>query len=198
LEILTGTKLKIFQTAVVLFCDNGYSSVSIRDIAKASGINSASIYNHYTSKEDILNTMYDYYEYERSRIEPDFDEIMKAAETVPLDKLPELVSFYFPAEVQPMVDRIIIIAALESRRDARAADLVKRHLIEIAEKFSGAVLRKLIDIGRIEPFDVDALLIVLSTFCHSAALRNLGPNHLTAEEWTRGLSFIFSMARPKQ
>ncbi|MBK6545298.1 MAG: TetR/AcrR family transcriptional regulator [Saprospiraceae bacterium] len=51
------TKLRIKEAAVRLFFEKGYGSCSMRDLASAVGVEAASIYNHYPSKEDILATI---------------------------------------------------------------------------------------------------------------------------------------------
>ena len=56
------TQQKIFKIAIELFSQKGYSGVSIREIAKAVGIKESSIYNHYKNKDQILQTIYDYYQ----------------------------------------------------------------------------------------------------------------------------------------
>ncbi len=48
-------KEEIVKTAAKLFKEKGYSAVTMRDIAKEMGIKAASLYNHITSKQDILN-----------------------------------------------------------------------------------------------------------------------------------------------
>ena len=52
----TGTKKKIFDTALTLFAEQGYKSTTMRQIAKEVGIQQSAIYNHFKNKEDILNT----------------------------------------------------------------------------------------------------------------------------------------------
>jgi AcrR family transcriptional regulator len=47
-------KQQIINTAATLFKKKGYSAVSMRDIAKALGIKASSLYNHISSKQDIL------------------------------------------------------------------------------------------------------------------------------------------------
>lgn len=49
-----GPKSVILDVALRLFAENGYAGASIRDIAAAAGLKPASIYAHYTSKEQIL------------------------------------------------------------------------------------------------------------------------------------------------
>lgn len=58
----TQTKDKIFDTALDLFSKKGYDSVSVRTIASEVGIEESSIYNHYSSKKDILMSILNYFE----------------------------------------------------------------------------------------------------------------------------------------
>lgn len=58
----TQTKDKIFDTALDLFSKKGYDSVSVRTIASEVGIKESSIYNHYSSKKDILMSFLNYFE----------------------------------------------------------------------------------------------------------------------------------------
>ena len=58
----TQTKDKIFDTALDLLSKKGYDSVSVRTIASEVGIKESSIYNHYSSKKDILMSILNYFE----------------------------------------------------------------------------------------------------------------------------------------
>lgn len=49
------TEEKILLVALELFSKQGYSGVSVRDIAKEIGISQSALYKHYKNKEDILN-----------------------------------------------------------------------------------------------------------------------------------------------
>ncbi len=49
-----GTRGRILQAALKLFAEYGFFGASIRDIARAVGINSATLYAHYPSKEHLL------------------------------------------------------------------------------------------------------------------------------------------------
>lgn len=56
-----NTKQKILDTAIDLFAEKDYKSVTIREIAKAVGIKGSSIYNHFESKEEILDAILNYH-----------------------------------------------------------------------------------------------------------------------------------------
>ncbi|HLV15709.1 MAG TPA: TetR/AcrR family transcriptional regulator [Xanthomarina sp.] len=47
-------KNEIIETAAKLFKEKGYSAVTMRDIAAAMGMKAASLYNHISSKQEIL------------------------------------------------------------------------------------------------------------------------------------------------
>jgi AcrR family transcriptional regulator len=47
------------QAALELFTRQGYASTSLRQIAEVLGINKASLYYHFRSKEDILASLFD-------------------------------------------------------------------------------------------------------------------------------------------
>jgi len=51
---MTEMKAKIKAVSINLFFKKGYFATSISDIAKGSGIQKASIYYHYASKEELL------------------------------------------------------------------------------------------------------------------------------------------------
>lgn len=62
IEKSSGTKEKLFVAAVYLFSRKGYGNVGIREISAACGIKESSFYNHFQSKESLLNEIFDYYE----------------------------------------------------------------------------------------------------------------------------------------
>ncbi|NUT33551.1 MAG: TetR/AcrR family transcriptional regulator [Hamadaea sp.] len=49
-----GTRGRILLAALQLFAEYGFHGTSIRDLATAAGINSATLYAHYPSKEHVL------------------------------------------------------------------------------------------------------------------------------------------------
>ncbi len=51
----SNTKEKILNVSLKLFAQKSYNGASIREIAKEIGIRESAIYNHFQSKDEILN-----------------------------------------------------------------------------------------------------------------------------------------------
>lgn len=51
------TKEKILDSALTLFAEKGYDGVGVDPIAENAGLKGPSIYKHFKSKEEILNTL---------------------------------------------------------------------------------------------------------------------------------------------
>ena len=54
-----NTKEQILDVALDLFSIRGYEATSISQIADAVGLRKASLYSHFASKQDILDTLVD-------------------------------------------------------------------------------------------------------------------------------------------
>lgn len=48
------TKARIYQAAVEMFYEHGYSAASMRSIVQAAGVQMSSVYYHYKNKHDLL------------------------------------------------------------------------------------------------------------------------------------------------
>lgn len=54
------TKERIFEVALELFAQKGFDAVSMREIAEAVGIKKASLYSHFSGKDDLLEKIFEY------------------------------------------------------------------------------------------------------------------------------------------
>lgn len=127
-----GNKEKIFDNSIDLFSQFGYDRVSIRQIARAVGIKESSIYNHYKSKESILDEILDYYILEMTKeeipiseagenLDISFDYFYRTGLDLYTSKLSE--------ERMMKITRIILI---ESYHNEKIREFVKTSIIKYA------------------------------------------------------------------
>lgn len=54
------TKERILSVAIDLFAQKGFDAISLREIAEAAGIRKATLYYYFTSKDEILEKIFEY------------------------------------------------------------------------------------------------------------------------------------------
>ena len=129
-----NTKERIFDVSINLFSKYGYTGVSIRQIAKEVGIKESSIYNHYPSKESILESILSHYIEEmlkeeapvmqsKENLDMDFDQFYKEGSSRFISKLSE-----------PIMMKITRIFLLESYHNEKIKNFVKEAIIGYAIK----------------------------------------------------------------
>ena len=191
-----STKDKIFDVAIQLFSEEGYKEVSMRDIAKAVGINVSSIYNHFLSKEDILHSLYDFYEIHWRRSSHHVDELLALAETEePLEVLMHL-DFRFDESVEERMTSILKIASRLIEVDERSEGLFREHVFGGSTDALALVIERMIELDRIEPVNVKTLASLLAYHSAGAALLNHTTLGIGLQQWRDNLALVFSLVRP--
>lgn len=194
---MSGTKLAIFEAAVDLFSSKGYSTVGIRQIAKAVGIKSSSIYNHFESKDAIADQMYrfihDCYFEKTPFLEDILEQIPGIAPSEALDKL--LPPCEGP-ELFDILKNIVVIAIAERNNDYRARDLVSEIYRRTKDRIS-AVIDKYQSLDLIEPIEVNLFTTVFINFDLSPTAYTGEDKTLPFEEWRDGRRLLFGLIREK-
>lgn len=196
--IINSTKTQIFNAAIDLFAKNGYDNVSMRQIASEVGIKAASIYNHYGSKEDILNDIFDYYEGNLKKYEPDLNWLLElVGRENPREILKRTIIIY-PDDILPHMSKAMLIADKLSRTNERAGKIVY-NMIHLAEIFDRPILEKLLRLGLIEPLDIDSFMSIHSNYCYAAAVRYYEDREnqkIETAEYNVCLDMIFRLVVP--
>lgn len=89
-------KEQIINTAATLFKEKGYSAVTMRDIAKSMGIKASSLYNHISSKQDILTNII-------ISLAEDFTngmQIIKSSEISSIEKLKRVITLHMDITIK--------------------------------------------------------------------------------------------------
>lgn len=97
-SVVQTRKEEIIKTAAKLFKEKGYSAVTMRDLAAAMGMKAASLYNHITSKQDILKaiivSLAEEFTYEMT--------VIKASDHGAIEKLKLIVALHVKITVKNM------------------------------------------------------------------------------------------------
>ena len=161
---LTETKERIFDVFVEMASTLGYENVTTRDIAKKIGINAASIYYHFESKDKILEYAYDYYsEYQYDNRKP-IDEMKKIIEAASAAEIVSKFFYTFETEDKKRYVRMILITKIIYMRlfqDQIANTMFADSNTNNAE-YVTSLLKYGVEIGRIDPeFDIHTFADVL-------------------------------------
>lgn len=148
-----NTKERIMETALKLFAEKGYLGTSMNDIAKQLGFTKATLYKHYTSKQEILNRIVERMnetDYERAKQfempEGNLTEIVAAYQKTPIEK----VRAYSKAQFlhwteEEFSSRFRKMLTLEQYRDPEMAQLYQKYLATGPVDYMAAIFRGLTD-----------------------------------------------------
>lgn len=130
----TDNKQKIFDVSIDLFSRFGYEGVSIRQIASNVGIKESSIYNHYNSKESILDSILNYY-IERMLAQDIPLDDASANLDIGFDHFYQMGLNAFAMQLKDeKMSKITRIILIESYHNERINDFLKKSILEDAIK----------------------------------------------------------------
>lgn len=97
-----NTKEKILEEALKLFAQSGYMGTSMNDIASQLGVTKAALYKHYSSKQEILDSIVErmnQMDRERSKEykmpEGEMKEVIEGYKTIALEKVKQYTKVQF-------------------------------------------------------------------------------------------------------
>lgn len=151
-----STKQKIVETAIDLFSQNGYTAVSIREITKFVGIKESAFYNHFKSKNDMLETIYMIFRNEQKKLRT-FPPIKKLNDILdamtPEAFLMQGFTNFKDTINNPLLVKIWRILNIEQFRDPRAREIILTDIYKSTIDFLEAAFGILIQKGQIKNFD---------------------------------------------
>lgn len=97
-----NTKEKILEEALKLFARSGYMGTSMNDIASQLGVTKAALYKHYSSKQEILDSIVErmnQMDLQRSKEykmpEGEMEEVIEGYKTIALEKIKQYTKVQF-------------------------------------------------------------------------------------------------------
>ncbi len=143
----TDTRERLFLIALDLFSKNGVDGTSIRDIVGRAGISTAAFYNHFASKDDLLQEIYRHYMSIRTEslddVFGDLDSTLSKAG--PAGLVEALAARSRVSMEDPVLEKLSRIIVMEQYRNPAAAEIVradKAALIALMEGLFAAIQEK--------------------------------------------------------
>lgn len=139
----------MLQAAIELFAARGYDAVSVREITRSLGMNEASLYNHFSGKEDLLSAIFQRFSRKLTESPPG------EAETLPPPPrtVDELVRYLqlggraFFARQGVETQRIWRILMMCQYHRPEARDNMKAAILDLPRSFFGAILGRMKEAG---------------------------------------------------
>lgn len=145
------TKERILEAALELFAQSGYLGTSMSDISKQLGITKGALYKHYSSKQEILDSIVELmnksdYEraekYEMPETQP--DGLSKEYRQTPIESIRTFSAAQFDYWTkEPFSANFRKMLTLEQYRDSKLAGLYHDYLATGPTEYMAAIFRKL-------------------------------------------------------
>lgn len=195
---MTETKANILIESTLLFAKNGYSAVSVRDIAESVKITPGAIYNHFASMEALWIEVLNHAELLFKQYFNDLDKYLNEAET--FEEALELM-FKEPKEMKNVyvcyAFSIVLNEKLYNKQAAKVySDTFNKYCIDMVTGWFDRFVTE----GKVQPFNTELAAIAVSEFLYNAIdawvlnkkNQELGFDHIVyvsaAEEIVRHLS----------
>ena len=156
--MLKNTRDRIIEAAIDLFSERGFNDVSVREITRAVGIKESSLYNHFASKQEILDEIIGYLERQLARTALPEEKVVEMVGDMSAD---DFLNLSIMAFKEYMGNRSMIkiwrILSIERFRNSTANEFFKKFLIDDAIRYQEKIFGIMMDRGLIKRFDPNLL-----------------------------------------
>lgn len=156
-----STKERILEATLTLFAERGYDGTSVEQIANLVGIKAPSLYKHFKSKEDILNSLID-------AAEVRYEELFGSENNignVPKNKeefIQETMNRLQFTMHDPMIRKIRMLLVQEQFRNERLSEVTTRHQLDGIQRMYTKIIEAMMDSGMMVEDDPEMLAIQLT------------------------------------
>lgn len=147
------TKERIIDAAIDSFSAKGYSETSMKDIACLVGIKPASIYNHFKSKEEILDVILSEYIENNTQNTIQMEDLDTVIESSEARTVLNRLFFAFSPDKADRHTKILKIIVHEQFREKKATEFIRDYLLRDSQAYIKTVLDKLVAAGKIPPVE---------------------------------------------
>lgn len=154
-----STKEKILYASIDLFAQKGFKEVSVREIAKKVGIKASSLYKHYESKEDILESIFTSFKEKMEKTEfPEEQLTQYVLSVTPEEYLNKSFEMFKQVMWTPDIISIAKIITVEQQHNQSVRDFFIRELIEKPNMLMQKVFDLMVEKGTIPKMNTKVLV----------------------------------------
>lgn len=157
-----GTKKKIFEKSIELFILHGFENVSAKKISTEVGIKQSTIYNHFKTKQEILDAIYDYYCcYLINWMS--MEEIEETLQNGSLMDIMMCTRYKLKEEHKQKIVDISKIVFQRNSIDDRAKEIMNSLILDNGISSIETIFRRAVEIGRLAPMDTRAMAVFINS-----------------------------------
>ena len=179
------TKQRILECAANLFAEKGYTETTTRELGEVLGLNSASLYYHFPSKNAILEHMLEEYSAYNTDVfgKRNMPAILKENPTT--EGILSCLQLAFPPERRDYFFKVLCVLLQEQLRNPIVRTYVSQHIILAAENNVRAIINVLKELGALRgDTDPDYWMRTHSSLVYSFAIRSMLDIGDTAPDFT--------------
>lgn len=152
------TKETLLKAAIQLFAEKGYKGTSIRTLAQAVGIKESSVYNHFKSKESILDAILDY-QMEAFHGSMPSEKILLEVfnKNLSPSEMWLQVADEFIKRMSPLMEPINVILANEMYVNEKCRTFISETLFSKQKEITKTSLMYMFELGLLKEMDFDTI-----------------------------------------
>ncbi|MEL7603195.1 MAG: TetR/AcrR family transcriptional regulator [Bacillota bacterium] len=147
------TRERLLDAAAELFARQGFDGVSVYAIASAAGIRESSVYNHFASKADILEALFEQFIAQTPSLRPSDAEIDQMLLIMQPQEVFKAILFHFGSRVSDRMYNIAMVINNEKYKNPRAVEMYYRHVVAEPSDYYERLIRKMVQRGMVGAVD---------------------------------------------
>jgi AcrR family transcriptional regulator len=144
---------RILRASAELFAANGFDAVSLTQIAEASGMRESSLYNHFSGKNAILESLFEIFRSSAPLFRPSPEELDRLLPHMTPEEIMKHILLYFGSHGDDFVERIAMVITNEKFKNPEAATIYYACIVREPSAYYETLFQKMIARGMIRPID---------------------------------------------
>jgi len=141
------TANRILEVSAELFASKGYDAVSVREISEAAGIKESSLYNHFSSKANILEALFDNFTATTPGSRPSEAELDRMLAIMRPEEIFKNIVFYVGGHISETLANTARIIHYEKFRNPASAQMYYKYMVEEPVEYYEQLINKMSERG---------------------------------------------------